>query len=101
MTLFQPASGTTVSALQNTVVFIDQPAVAPAGGWETLTLNGVSEGALAPAAIPSPLPSGEAFLTASITTALVPGTTYRVAVTYADGCTGATDSLTLGSFTAQ
>jgi hypothetical protein len=98
---FQPAPNSTgVNDGQNNVVFIDVPAAAPRSGWGSLTLNGVVQGALAPAAIPSPLPSGEAFLSAPITTPLKAQTAYAVGVTFTNGC-GSPDSLSIGTFTTQ
>lgn len=100
ITLFQPVSGSTVSVSTNAVAFIETPLSAPKSGWGSLTLNGTAEGALAAAAIPSPLPTGEIFLSAPITTPLMSGVTYAVAVTYADGC-GNPDAIALGAFSTQ
>jgi hypothetical protein len=93
-------SSTGVNDGQNNVLFIEVPAEVPMAGWGSLTLNGVVQGTLAIAAIPSPLPSGEAFLSAPIATPLMSQTTYSVGVTYTNGC-GSPASLTLGTFTTQ
>jgi hypothetical protein len=100
ITLFEPPVGSKVNASTNQVVFIDMPLSAPNGGWGSLTLNGTTEGALAPAVIPSPLPTDEAFLSAPITTPLMSGMTYAVAVTFTNGC-GSPDAIGLGTFSAQ
>ncbi|HEV8020147.1 MAG TPA: hypothetical protein VGP41_02715 [Candidatus Lustribacter sp.] len=100
ITLFQPVSGSTVNASTNAVVFIETPLSAPKNGWGSLTLNGTGQGALAAAAIPSPLPTGEIFLSAPITQPLTSGMTYQVAVTYTDGC-GYPDAIALGTFSTQ
>jgi hypothetical protein len=48
LTLYQPGAGSTVSAATNSILFIEQIASVPAGGWGSLTLNGVAQGALFP-----------------------------------------------------